>query len=96
MPMRHTALIERCPTTLIVFENGIMMSGSQIQILAVITAGIMERHRAIHLAMHKLMHKILVRSANFIGRSFRHDHAIRHEIDIIHDLQRLLHIVRHH
>src|SRR3989339_1676088 len=92
-PMRHTALITRWPIPLNALTAGIV-SVFQIQVVAVITAGVMERHRAIHLAMHKLVHKFFIRSADFIGRSLRLDHAIGHEINVVHNLQRLLYIVR--
>src|SRR5450756_125678 len=72
------------------------LSFSQIQILAVVTAGVMEWHRAVHFSMHELMHKIPVRCPNLIGCSFRHDHPVRHEVDIVHDLQGLLHIMGDH
>src|SRR3990172_3322719 len=67
-PMRHTALMTRWPIPLIALTAGIV-SVFQIQVLTVITAGIMERHRAVHLAIHELVHKFFIRSADLVGRS---------------------------
>src|SRR5574340_1595410 len=94
-PMRHTILTARWPIPLIALTAGIV-SAPQIQVLTVITAGIMEGHRTIHLAMHELVHKILARCADLVGRPLRLNHAIGHEINVVHNLQRLLYIVRHH
>src|SRR3989338_1838053 len=92
-PMRHTALTVRWPIPLIALTAGIV-SALQIQVLAVITAGIMEWHGAVHLAIHQLVHKFFIGSADFVRRSFSLDYAVGHEINIVHDLQRLLHIMR--
>src|SRR5574340_68992 len=88
-PMRHTALTVRWPIPLNALPAGIV-SASQIHVLTVVAAWIMEWHRTVHLAVHELVHELPARGADFIGRSLRLDHAVGHEINIIHDLQRFL------
>jgi hypothetical protein len=56
----------------------------------------MERQRTVDLGIHELMHEGIGRSPNLIGRALG-DHASGgQEIEVVHDLQRFMHIVRNH
>src|SRR5271169_1113845 len=95
-PRRQTAFTLRFPNLLTLFMTGIFYSGPQVQTLFVIAGRIMERDRSVHLAIDELAHERLFGTADFVRRAFRDDCAIRNEINVIHDLQRLLHVMRHH
>src|SRR4051812_36121397 len=54
---------------------------------------IVERHRTIRLAVHELLHVCAARAADLIGGAFADDHAFADEIQVVHDLERLHHVM---
>ena len=54
----------------------------------------MERHRAVGLAVDELAHERIGRRAHLVGRALRDDPAFGHEIEVVDDLQRFVHVVR--
>jgi len=67
---------------------------SQLKVVGVGRCRIVERHRAVGLAMHELVHKRQTGGTHFIRRSLGDNHALRDEIDVIDDFQRLVHVMR--
>src|SRR5437899_12048893 len=63
---------------------------------AIWTRWIVERHRAIGCAIDELAHERVGRCPHRIGRALRDDPSFRHEVEIVDDSQRFVHIVRDH
>src|SRR5690349_12186801 len=94
-PRRHTALMHCRPRRRSSPAARSSMRALQPQLLYDVRARIMERHRPVHLAPDELVHEGRLGIADVVGRAVRHHHALRHEIDVIDDLQRFLHVVRY-
>src|SRR5258706_6743582 len=69
---------------------------SKLELLAEIPAWILECDRPIRLAPDKLMHEGIVRGAHLLRRAVRNHDAFGQVINVVDDVERLLHVVRNY
>ena len=93
-PSRSTTAIARAAQVFEKIDHRGHCASMRVQIARVGVGRIVERHRTVRLAVDELMHERLVRGAHLVRSSLGNDHAVGHEIDVIHDFQRLGHVVR--
>src|SRR6476659_3072079 len=67
----------------------------QSHVLRVRRRGVVERHRPVGLAVHELLNVRQLALADLVGRAFADDHAVGDEVEIVHELQRFDHVMRH-
>src|SRR5258705_7333643 len=94
-PARHTPFTKLFPSRMSGLRTS-SMRASEAHILRVGRGRVVERDRPVALAVDELAYVRMLRGSHLVRRALAQDCAVGDEIEVVDDVQRLDHVVRHH